>query len=166
MSPLDLNIEHGQIEQPEKPIVRVATPVFDAAGQKRGIVVLNYLGTRVIGEVRAVAANAPGTTMLLSGSGEWLLGPNQEEGWGVVPESDRTFARNYAQDSSEPRRGYSLSKRCIAHRQSSIMTSTCPPTLAPMTAAVRWSNASRPSFITCRAMRSTRCRKERCTSSW
>ncbi len=96
MSPLDLNVEHGRIEKPEKSIVRVSTPVFDATGRKRGIIVLNYLGTRVIGEVRAVAANVRGTTMLLSGDGEWLLGPNLEEGWGVVPESDRTFARNYA----------------------------------------------------------------------
>ncbi len=41
VSPLDLNIEHGIIEQPLKPTIRFGTPVFDDSRQKRGIVVLN-----------------------------------------------------------------------------------------------------------------------------
>ena len=42
VSPLDLNIEHGEIEQPIKPMIRFGTVVFDADGQKRGVIVLNY----------------------------------------------------------------------------------------------------------------------------
>lgn len=34
MSPLDLNVEHGQIEAPLKPMIRLATPVFDEEGEK------------------------------------------------------------------------------------------------------------------------------------
>ncbi len=29
ISPFDLNVEHGAIEQPQKPMIRFATPVFD-----------------------------------------------------------------------------------------------------------------------------------------
>ncbi|MBD2526984.1 cache domain-containing protein [Nostoc sp. FACHB-133] len=38
VSPLDLNIERGQVQQPLKPMIRFGTPVFDRRGQKRGIV--------------------------------------------------------------------------------------------------------------------------------
>ncbi|MFZ3207447.1 MAG: hypothetical protein WA140_01255 [Geobacteraceae bacterium] len=43
VSPLDLNIEHGRIEQPPKPMIRFGTPVFDRAGRKQGILIFNYL---------------------------------------------------------------------------------------------------------------------------
>ncbi|MBI3754471.1 MAG: cache domain-containing protein, partial [Deltaproteobacteria bacterium] len=32
VSPMDLNIERGEIEFPHKPVVRIATPVFDSLG--------------------------------------------------------------------------------------------------------------------------------------
>ena len=41
-SALDLNVEHGQIEKPIQPTLRIATPIFDAAGVRQGIIVLNY----------------------------------------------------------------------------------------------------------------------------
>ncbi|MCI5159515.1 MAG: hypothetical protein D3906_14005, partial [Candidatus Electrothrix sp. AUS1_2] len=37
ISPLDLNIEHGQIERPFKPTIRLATPLIDPAGTQHGI---------------------------------------------------------------------------------------------------------------------------------
>ena len=43
MSVLDLNVENGKVEIPHKPMIRFATPVFDNAGKKRGIAILNYL---------------------------------------------------------------------------------------------------------------------------
>lgn len=36
VSPLDLNIEHGQIEVPLKPMIRLASPVYDDEGQREG----------------------------------------------------------------------------------------------------------------------------------
>lgn len=43
-SPLDLNMEHGKIEQPIVPVVRYAAPIIDDNGNKRGILVLNVQG--------------------------------------------------------------------------------------------------------------------------
>ncbi|MCP4285427.1 MAG: GGDEF domain-containing protein, partial [Gammaproteobacteria bacterium] len=48
VSPLDLNIENGKIEQPLKPVLRFAMPVFDQRGEKRGIVLLNYFGAKLL----------------------------------------------------------------------------------------------------------------------
>ncbi len=41
ISPVDLNVEHGKIEMPHRPMLRVVTPVEDTAGNRRGIIVLN-----------------------------------------------------------------------------------------------------------------------------
>lgn len=41
ISALDLNRERGEIEVPHVPVIRFGTPVFDEAGNKRGMVILN-----------------------------------------------------------------------------------------------------------------------------
>lgn len=48
ISPLDLNVEHGQIEVPNKPVIRFSTPVRDSQGQVRGVLVLNYLANDLL----------------------------------------------------------------------------------------------------------------------
>lgn len=44
LSPFDLNVEHDRIEVPHKPMIRLATPLFTADGERSGVAVLNYLG--------------------------------------------------------------------------------------------------------------------------
>jgi PAS domain S-box-containing protein len=44
ISPMDLNIEYGKIEEPFRPVIRYATPVVDASGNTRGLIVLNVQG--------------------------------------------------------------------------------------------------------------------------
>ena len=65
VSPLDLNIERGAIEQPLKPMIRLATPVFDSAGDKRGIVLINYLGAKLISNIEK-AYQGSGAILLLN----------------------------------------------------------------------------------------------------
>ncbi len=62
LSPLDLNIEEGEIEYPLKPMMRFGTPVFDQAGDKKGIILLNYFGDYLIGNFTRAAANIVSTT--------------------------------------------------------------------------------------------------------
>lgn len=92
-SAFDLNVEHGVIELPIKPTIRVAAPVFDAAGRKRGIVVLNYLGQRALDRVRSLSAQGLGEAWLIDGRGSWMLGPSAGDEWGsMYPERDgRSF---------------------------------------------------------------------------
>ena len=47
VSPLDLNIEHGEVELPYKPMIRFSAPVFDGNSELSGIVVINYLAERL-----------------------------------------------------------------------------------------------------------------------
>ena len=46
-SEMDLNREHGQIQLPHTPVLRIATPVFDDGGNRRGMLVMNILGKQL-----------------------------------------------------------------------------------------------------------------------
>ncbi|MGB7933329.1 MAG: PAS domain S-box protein [Gammaproteobacteria bacterium] len=41
ISRIDLNEEHGQIETPPRPMLRIATPVEDGSRKRRGIIIIN-----------------------------------------------------------------------------------------------------------------------------
>ncbi len=91
VSPLDLNVEHGRIEAPLKPVIRFSTPVFDESGQHRGIVVLNYLGQKLIEELIDVSSNVPGSVALLDSKGYWLHGSTTDDEWGFMFGNESTY---------------------------------------------------------------------------
>ncbi len=98
VSPLDLNIEHGQVEDPPKPMMRFATPVFDAKRNKKGVVILNYLAETLLEGFRTRYDPALGSqAMLLNSDGYWLDGPVPEEEWGFMFEArkEQTFAKDF-----------------------------------------------------------------------
>ncbi|MHC0065958.1 ATP-binding protein [Nostoc sp. UIC 10890] len=100
VSPLDLNIERGQVEQPLKPMIRFGTPVFDSRGQKRGVVVLNYFGAKLLDNFNQAFANASSQGMLLNADGYWLKGTKPEDEWGFMfsdHRKNRTFSQAFPQ---------------------------------------------------------------------
>ncbi|SFP70273.1 PAS domain S-box-containing protein [Nitrosomonas cryotolerans] len=99
VSPFDLNIEHGVIEQPLKPVIRLSAPVFDDDGKNRGLVILNYLGARLLDRLRAIDKQNEGSLWLLNSDGYWLLGPSPEMEWGFMyPERQGIrFDREYGE---------------------------------------------------------------------
>ena len=98
-SPFDLNIERGEIEEPLKPMIRFATPIFDSYGQKRGIVILNYLGANLIHDLERVFANTVGQLMLLNSDGFYLKGLKPEDEWGFMygNRDNRTFGNAFGE---------------------------------------------------------------------
>jgi signal transduction histidine kinase len=99
VSPLDLNIERGKVEQPPKPMIRFGTPIFDSRGQKRGIVVLNYLGKTLLDNFNQANHNRSSELMLLNAEGYWLKGTKPEDEWGFMftNRHSRTFGRAFPQ---------------------------------------------------------------------
>lgn len=97
ISPLDLIFEHNKLAQPIKPTIRFATPVFDAHGQKRGVVVLDYRGKKFIDNLDKKNSTTLGETWLLNTDGYWLKGPKPEDEWGFMYENrkDKTFGHNF-----------------------------------------------------------------------
>ncbi|PXY03044.1 hypothetical protein DF185_02845 [Marinifilum breve] len=98
ISPLDLNVENGQIEQPIKPMIRFATPVYNNEGIKKGAVVLNYYGQNII-KYFTEANNRfiKGQLMFLNSEGYWFKGINSDYDWGFMYEDkkDITFKNIY-----------------------------------------------------------------------
>jgi signal transduction histidine kinase len=94
LSPLDLNVERGRIEMPPKPMLRVATPVADARGVKRGIVILNYLADDLLSPLRRISPVTDSRVVLLNMDGYLLHGPVAAEEFGFMyPDGrERTFA--------------------------------------------------------------------------
>lgn len=72
ISPLDLNMEHGTVEVPHKPMLRFVMPVFDDHGNRKGMVIINYLGAALLGLLDEVGGE--GEMMLLNQDGYWLGG--------------------------------------------------------------------------------------------
>jgi len=84
VSPFDLNIENGIIEEPLKPMIRFGMPVFDRNKKKRGVILFNYLGTHMITLLKETAKLSFGNIMLLNSSGYWLCSPVPENEWGFM----------------------------------------------------------------------------------
>jgi diguanylate cyclase (GGDEF)-like protein len=93
-SALDLNVESGKIEHPLKPMIRVCTPVFDLEGKKQGIMVLNYLGERMLQEFGRMMGATVSRAWLLNPEGYWLKGPSADLEWGFMyqrPEASMAY---------------------------------------------------------------------------
>lgn len=100
ISPLDLNIEDGEIEKPYKPMIRFSTPVYDNFGNIRGIIVLNYLGRYLLDDFRSTSEISPGYSMLLNQEGYWLESDNDDQEWGFVikERKNQLFAAHYPEE--------------------------------------------------------------------
>ncbi|WP_428623870.1 sensor histidine kinase [Sedimenticola sp.] len=98
VSPFDLNVENGRLQQPIKPMIRLGSPVFDQERRIRGLVMVNYLGQRLLQRLRDIQGQSPAGVWLLNRDGYWLLGPSPELEWRFMyAERSDSFARTYPQ---------------------------------------------------------------------
>lgn len=93
ISPMDLNVEHGQVEQPYKPILRLATPVTGADGQRQGLLVLDVAAQGLLDAFTGSLVEARDHAMLLNSDGYWLKSPDSNGEWGFMFNRDDTLAR-------------------------------------------------------------------------
>ena len=91
LSRFDLNVENGEIELPFKPVIRFGAPVFDHNGDKSGIVLINYLGARLIENFTRAAANIADHIELVNSNGYWLSSPVPDDEWGFMLEKNSRF---------------------------------------------------------------------------
>jgi len=80
VSDFDLNVEHGSIEKPFKPVIRFVTPVVGDAGQVQAFLVLNYLGADLLRELGS--SPVPGHTLLLRQDGHYVRAVEASDAWG------------------------------------------------------------------------------------
>lgn len=98
ISPLDLNIERGEVEVPIKPMLRIGTPVYDNNNKKKGIVLLNYFGADLINELKANMKDLNSSFQLLNNQGYWLSSDIKEDEWGFMfaEKNNLTFENRFS----------------------------------------------------------------------
>ncbi len=84
VSPFDLNKERGAVSVPHKPMIRFATPVFNSAGEKGGLLLFNYFGARIQRRLAEVSVQKDGDAYLLNSQGYWLSGPEEGDLFGFM----------------------------------------------------------------------------------
>ncbi len=95
MSPFDLNVEDGQIENPFRPVIRFATPLFNSRGEKKGVLMFNFRGERLLQSFHLAAPNIDDHLNLINTNGYWLSGPRPEDEWGYFMGRQRSFAKAF-----------------------------------------------------------------------
>ncbi|MGD1908636.1 MAG: ATP-binding protein [Leptolyngbyaceae cyanobacterium] len=99
VSPLDLNVDFGKIEQPLKPTIRFGTLILDDQDNVLGVVAINYLANEFLQELSSENAQSAGDFILLNAEGYWLKAPESEDEWGFMypDRQELTFANRHPQ---------------------------------------------------------------------
>ncbi|MDD5296151.1 MAG: ATP-binding protein [Rhodocyclaceae bacterium] len=86
VSPLDLNVEFGAVEKPERPVIRVATPIGTGVGGNEGILIINLYADFLLEQIQQMAQARAGTAYLFDRSGHYLVRTgNAETGFAMQP---------------------------------------------------------------------------------
>ncbi|UES39066.1 sensor histidine kinase [Roseibium aggregatum] len=83
-SPIDLNVERGQIEIPWRPMFRLAAPLQTDWDGKRSVLVMNINATRLLKNVIDTQVAATSPIQLANMDGYWLLGAPEPKLWGFM----------------------------------------------------------------------------------
>ena len=98
VSSLNLNQEDGKIEIPYKPTIRYATPIFNATGERQGIVIANVLGSTLIDVVKDVNNERSNQAFMLNQDGYYLDHPNPQKEWGFELKTNENVKNDYSAD--------------------------------------------------------------------
>ncbi len=93
LSPLDLNVEHGQVEFPHKPVLRLATPIHNRNNQPRGVLIINIAANHLLDDFSEGVGNKLDHVMLLNSEGYWLKSVNSADEWGFMFKRTETLGR-------------------------------------------------------------------------
>lgn len=93
MSALDLNVEHGEIEVPWRPMLRLAAVVSAPSGESLGVVVMNLNADGLITDIERTRIPGVGEVELLNQDGYWLTGVPPDRLWGFMLGNETTLAK-------------------------------------------------------------------------
>ena len=100
VSPFDLNIEHGELELPYRPMLRICAPVFNDEEEKQGINVLNFDGTTIVQELDEQLQEYGGANYLINQEGYFLNAKDTAMEWGFMFENkkDQNISSFFSED--------------------------------------------------------------------
>lgn len=86
ISKFDLNIENKIIEEPIKPMIRFGIPVFDDNKEKKGALILNYLGDNLLKKLDQFKKDSITNIILLNKDSYYLKSNVESVLWGFMYE--------------------------------------------------------------------------------
>ena len=95
VSSFTLGKEGYRLARPLRPILRFATPVRDAAGEKAGLFEVEYLGSELLERVARAGDTLAGWTALVNARGHYLESPDGDRSWGFAFGLPPTFATQH-----------------------------------------------------------------------
>ncbi len=95
VSPLDLNIENSKIEQPYKPVLRFGKAVFNANGEHKGFLLLNFMGNELLQAFQEATKSAKEHIMLLNADSYWLSSSDKSQQWGFMLANRNKFSQQF-----------------------------------------------------------------------
>lgn len=93
LSPLDLDVERGQVVFPYKPVLRLAMPIRNRSNEPRGILIINLAANHLLDEFSESTGNKRDHIMLLNSEGYWLRSVNSADEWGFMFKRTETLGR-------------------------------------------------------------------------
>ncbi|MES0489875.1 MAG: PAS domain S-box protein [Leptospirales bacterium] len=101
ISRFHLNLEKGEIEKPMLPIIRLTIPVFNKTGEKKGILVINYMGEHLLKRLALMNQESKARLMLLNQEGYWLYSDNEADNGGFQLPWKRNIIEDYQDEWEE-----------------------------------------------------------------
>lgn len=97
VSPMDLDMDEGEIVKPYKPVIRFAKQHYDNYGNSSGMLILDYRAKDLLDAFKKITYNSNGEMSLLNSDGYWLSSKNTELEWQfmLLNQSEVTFANRY-----------------------------------------------------------------------
>ncbi len=95
ISPLDLNVEHGKVSVPYKPVLRLATLVQNSDGRPHGVLIMNVNAQKILTAFSDSLIEARDHAMLLNSEGYWLKSPDSADEWGFMFQRKETLGSRY-----------------------------------------------------------------------
>jgi PAS domain S-box-containing protein len=95
ISPLDLNVEHGKVEIPHKPVLRIATPVQNSNEQARGVLIFDVAASHMLDGFTESVGNKRDHVMLVNQHGYWLKSSHPSDDWGFMFKREETLASRF-----------------------------------------------------------------------
>lgn len=84
VSRFDLNVEHGEVERPFRPVLRLATTITGDDGATEGVLVANYVGDKLLDWTSALTRPGEGSLWWIDPEGHHLEHPEPDRSWGFV----------------------------------------------------------------------------------
>ncbi|QSX32072.1 HAMP domain-containing histidine kinase [Shewanella avicenniae] len=82
LSPIDLNVEHGEIVVPFEPTIRITLQTEDEHNLREGLLIVNYNLGPLLGRLAALS-NEETVIEITNEQGYWLVNPESSKSWGL-----------------------------------------------------------------------------------